>query len=99
MSMPAFKRVEDLISHKPKPETRGIPQKLCELPPFSRTATALLALSNDPDAQIKEITEVIEADPAFASDVLYLANSPLLGMRSILHTVSKVIKAVLAFSD
>lgn len=89
--MQLLKRVEDLITYKPKPQATVIPQKLCELPPFSQTATALLALSNDPDVEIKAIAEVIQSDPAFASDVLYLANSPLLGMRSILHGVRQAV--------
>lgn len=89
--MHLFRRVEGLISEISKPHATVIPQKLCELPPFSRTATALLELSSDPEAEMHAITEVIEADPAFASDVLYLVNSPLLGMRPILHGVRQAV--------
>ena len=59
-----------------------IPVKLCNLPPLNAIASRVLALSADPDVDLKRLTSVIECDPAFAADILVVANSPLFGFRS-----------------
>jgi len=64
-----------------------IPVKLCNLPPFSGVAQQVLALSADPDVDLKTISTVIERDPAFAADVLFLANSSLFGFPSRMYVL------------
>jgi HD-like signal output (HDOD) protein len=66
---------------------QAMPDKLCNLPPLHNVANQILQLAGDPDADLKPIASAIETDPAFAADVLYLANSPLFGISSILHGV------------
>jgi len=60
----------------------AIPVKLCNLPPFSAVASQVLALTADPEVELTKIARVIESDPAFAADILLLANSPLFGFPS-----------------
>jgi HD-like signal output (HDOD) protein len=60
----------------------SVPVKLCNLPPLNAVANQVLALTADPDIELSQISRVIEGDPAFAADVLLLANSPLFGFPS-----------------
>lgn len=63
-------------------DTLTIPVKLCNLPPFSSVASQVLALSADPDIDLRQLAFVMEADPAFAAEILLLANSSLFGFTS-----------------
>jgi HD-like signal output (HDOD) protein len=64
-----------------------IPVRLCNLPPFSAIATRALAMTADSDVDLKQFSELIGADPAFTSDVLFLANSSLFGFPSRMHSL------------
>jgi HD-like signal output (HDOD) protein len=69
-------------------DTVTIPVKLTNLPPFHSVANQVLALSADPDIDLKRLAKVMLGDPAFAAEVLYLANSSLFGFASkmqVLH--------------
>ena len=68
-----------------------IPVRLCNLPPFNAIASRVLALTADPDIDLKRISRVIEGDPAFAADILFLANSSLFGFPSRTHSLSHAI--------
>lgn len=64
-----------------------MPAKLCSLPPLNSIATRVISLSDDPDADLKRLASVVEGDPAFAAEVLFLANSPLFGFPSKLQVL------------
>ncbi len=64
-----------------------IPVRLCNLPPFHSIANQVLAMSSDPDVDLKRMAKVMEADPAFAAEVLFLANSSLFGFTSQMHVL------------
>jgi len=63
-------------------DTVTIPVKLCNLPPFHSIANQVLALSADPDIDLQRLAKVMMGDPAFAAEVLFLANSSLFGFAS-----------------
>lgn len=63
-------------------DTVTIPVKLCNLPPLNSIATQVLSLSADPNVDLRRLAFVMEADPAFAAEVLLLANSSLFGFTS-----------------
>jgi HD-like signal output (HDOD) protein len=63
-------------------DTVTIPVKLCNLPPFHSIANQVLALSADPDIDLQRLAKVMLGDPAFAAEVLFLANSSLFGFAS-----------------
>jgi HD-like signal output (HDOD) protein len=65
--------------------------KLCNLPPFNAIASQVLALTTDPDIDLKQISKVIEGDPAFAADILFVANSSLFGFPSRMHILRHAI--------
>ena len=64
-----------------------IPVKLCNLPPFNAIASQVLSLTTDPDLDLRQISKVIQGDPAFAADILFLANSSLFGFPSRMHSL------------
>jgi HD-like signal output (HDOD) protein len=64
-----------------------MPAKLCSLPPLNSIATRVISLSDDPDADLRRMASVIDGDPAFAAEVLFLANSPLFGFPSKLQVL------------
>ena len=68
-----------------------IPIKLCNLPPFNAIASQVLALTTDPDLDLRQISKLIEGDPAFAADILFLANSSLFGFPSRMHSLRHAI--------
>ena len=68
-----------------------IPTKLCNLPPFNAIASQVLALTTDPDLDLRQISKVIEGDPAFAADILFIANSSLFGFPSRMHSLRHAI--------
>lgn len=64
-----------------------IPVRLCNLPPFSAIASRALAMTTDSDVDLKQFSELIGGDPAFTSNVLFLANSSLFGFPSRMHSL------------
>jgi HD-like signal output (HDOD) protein len=63
-------------------DTVTIPVKLVNLPPFHSVANQVLSLSADPDVDLQRLAKVMLGDPAFAAEVLFLANSSLFGFAS-----------------
>lgn len=55
---------------------------LRELPPFPAIATKLLRLFASEDTEVRDVVGLIRADPAFSSELLRVANSPIYGLRS-----------------
>lgn len=68
-----------------------MPVRLCNLPPFNPIASQVLALTADPSIDVGQIARVIEGDPAFAADILFLANSSLFGFPSRMHSLRHAI--------
>jgi len=55
---------------------------LAKLTPFAPVAISLMRLFDRPDVPTDEVAHLIASDPALASEMLVLANSPLLGFRA-----------------
>jgi len=92
-AVPPPEAIEEIDFHT---DEVTIPIKLCNLPPFNAIATQVLALTTDPDVELSDMSRVIEADPAFAADILFLANSSLFGFPSRMRVLRHAI-AVLGF--
>ena len=75
-------------------DTVEMPVKLCNLPPLNAIANRVLLLTSDPDVDLKKLATVMECDPAFAADVLLLANSPLFGFTSRVQALRHAIAAL-----
>jgi putative nucleotidyltransferase with HDIG domain len=57
------------------------PWALRLVPPFPAVAQRILALVNDPDTNVNQLSELVKIDPSFAAELLRFANSALFGGR------------------
>lgn len=57
------------------------PWALRLVPPFPAIAQRILALVNQPDTNINDLSDLVKTDPSFAAELLRFANSALLGSR------------------
>src|SRR5689334_18626060 len=71
-----------------------IPPKLCNLPPLHSIANQVLALSADESLDLLKLASVIEGDPAFAAEILFLANSSLFGFPSKMHVLRHAVSVL-----
>jgi putative nucleotidyltransferase with HDIG domain len=69
---------EILESHQVETEELG---PLAKLPPFAPVVMSLLRLFDRDDVTIESVANLVESDPAIASELLGVANSPLFGFR------------------
>lgn len=72
-------------------KTHNLPWAHLRLPPFPQVATRVLQLVNRENVQLHQLSELISSDPAFASEVLTVANSPLYALR---YHASSIMQAV-----
>ncbi len=70
------------------------PWALRLVPPFPAVAQRILALVNDPDANIDELSKLVKVDPSFAAELLRFANSALLGARRKVRSLPLAIVVV-----
>src|SRR5579872_2684884 len=57
---------------------------LVDLPPFPAVAIRALQLVSKSETRLSELHDLISSDPAFAAEILRLANSPLYGIRTVI---------------
>jgi putative nucleotidyltransferase with HDIG domain len=73
-------------------QAAAMPWAHLRLPPFPQVAVKVLQLARDENVQLHQLSELISSDPAFASEVLGVANSLLYAPRypstSILQAVA-----------
>ncbi|MGD0800178.1 MAG: HDOD domain-containing protein [Terracidiphilus sp.] len=66
------------------------------LPPFPQVALQVLQLANNENVQLHELSDLISSDPAFASEVLTIANSLLYAPR---FPASSVLQAIAVLGE
>ena len=73
-------------------QATNLPWAYLHLPPFPQVAVRVLQLANNENVQLHQLCDLIASDPAFASEVLTVANSLLYAPRypstSILQAVA-----------
>jgi putative nucleotidyltransferase with HDIG domain len=79
-----------------KPETKDenmarLPWAQLRLPPFPQVAMRVLQLANNENVQLHQLCDLISSDPAFASEVLTVANSVLYSPRYPSHSILQAI--------
>lgn len=62
-----------------------------QLPTLPSVAMQLLELSNDPDAEIKQVVDVIKADPAISAKILKSTNSTFFGFKSEITSIERAV--------
>jgi HD-like signal output (HDOD) protein len=80
------------INEKQRIEVAGLPWANLRLPPFPQVAIRVLQLAGNENVQLHQLSDLISSDPAFASEVLTIANSLLYAPRfpvtSIQHAIA-----------
>jgi putative nucleotidyltransferase with HDIG domain len=69
----------------------SLPWSHLRLPPFPQVAIQLLQLANNENVQLHQLSDLISSDPAFAGEVLMIANSLLYAPR---FPVSSILQAI-----
>src|SRR5580704_2896099 len=54
-----------------------LPWAHLRIPPFPQVAIRILQLTNNEDASMRQLSDLISSEPAFSSEVLTIANSAL----------------------
>jgi HD-like signal output (HDOD) protein len=72
-------------------KVENLPWAHLRLPPFPRVAIRVLQLANNENVQLHQLCELISSDPAFASEVLTVANSVLYSPR---YPSSNILQAI-----
>lgn len=68
-----------------------LPWAYLRLPPFPQVAVRVLQLANDENVQLRELSSLISTDPAFASEVLTVANSAFYSPRYPSTTIAQAV--------
>ena len=71
--------------------TQDILSHVRSLPPLPLAVQRLLAVADDPDVNISELTQVIEKDQALTAHILRVANSAFYGLPRRVETISKAV--------
>ena len=69
----------------------SIPWTHLRLPPFPQVAVRILQLANNENVQLRQLCDLISSDPAFASEVLTVANSLLYAPR---YPATSILQAI-----
>jgi putative nucleotidyltransferase with HDIG domain len=80
-----------IVAEIRSPGTVSTPWALKDLPPYRPVARKLMMLTAKAEVPLEEVQRVLRTDAAFTADVLRLANSPLIGMRSEIKSVLQAI--------
>jgi HD-like signal output (HDOD) protein len=66
-----------MMVNQPGAQAAAMPWAHLRLPPFPQVAIRVLQLANNENVQLQQLCDLISSDPAFASEVLTVANSLL----------------------
>jgi len=78
-------------NEKRKDEGVSEPWAHLRLPPFPQVAVRVLQLANKENVQLHQLSDLISSDPAFAAEVLTIANSMLYAPR---YPASSILQAI-----
>lgn len=72
-------------------------QQVTELPPIPALAQAVLQLKDDPSADARRLSQVINLDPGLAAQMMRYAGSALFGYRGKIESIHDAISRVLGY--
>ena len=77
---------------------RSILQQAGQIPPLPETARELFKLRNNPEANLEQLTGVIEKDPSLAAFIMKYARMSIFGYGSRINSVHHAVSLVLGFN-
>jgi len=80
-----------VLMERDREGTASLPWAHLRLPPFPQVAIRVLQLVNNENVQLRQLSELISSDPAFASEVLTIANSLLYASRFPANSILQAI--------
>lgn len=89
---------EDLGVSKPLLDIRNRIRRIEKLPPMPDMTRKILRLSGKPDADVKELIEIVQLDPSLAAQVMRYAASPFFGYQGKIESVRTAITRVLGYN-
>jgi len=66
-------------------------EKVGAFPPLDDTVNQILAVCNNPNSSIMELTKVVEKDPMTTANILKAANSPLYGFSKEIKSIAQAV--------
>jgi HD-like signal output (HDOD) protein len=78
----------------PHLDWRSIVAWVEDLPPMPRVAQKALVLVEDPNASLRDVSELLASDPALAARVLKIANSALFARQREIKTLSQAVSMI-----
>jgi putative nucleotidyltransferase with HDIG domain len=76
---------------KDREQVASILREIKTLPTLPDVATRVLEMTQNPDVSPRELTEMVESDPAIATRLLKLVNSPFFGVRGTVTSVQQAL--------
>lgn len=89
--LPVRREISIPQNERPGDEAISPPWAHLRLPPFPQVALRVLQLANNENVQLHQLSELISSDPAFAGEVLSIANSLLYAPRFPANNVLQAI--------
>jgi len=71
-----------------------VPWAHLRLPPFPQVAVRVLQLANNENVQLRQLCDLISTDPAFATEILTVANSAFYCPRYPSTTISQAVAVI-----
>ena len=76
---------------EPSDEVVRPPWAHLRVPPFPQIAVRILQLADQADVSMRQLSDLISADPAFSGEVLTIVNSALYASRSPIHSILQAV--------
>jgi putative nucleotidyltransferase with HDIG domain len=83
----SLRKASDVQIQEKHHQAPSIPWAHLRIPPFPQVAIRVLQLSNNEDAPIRQLADLISSDPSFSSEVLTIANSALYARRAPVNSI------------
>jgi putative nucleotidyltransferase with HDIG domain len=80
-----------MLTERQSNEVVRLPWAHLRIPPFPLIAIRILQLTNQEDVPMRQLSDLISSEPAFSSEVLTIANSPLYPCRVPINSVLQAI--------
>jgi len=90
-------RIIDSVTRFTEKRIRQRLEETLELPPLPETASRIIRLRADPEADISDLTNIVEIDPSLAAQVVSWAASPYYSAPGKIKSVHDAIVRVLGF--
>ena len=90
-------QIQNSVQHFTSLRVRERLEETLDLPPLPKTAQDIIQLRANPDADISDLSDIIEVDPSLAAQVVSWAGSPYYSAPGKIRSVHDAIVRVLGF--